>query len=201
MKLDAATSAAVLAEIQARASAAGLLEPPSVHYGIRAGLLAPPLGGLLLVAWTYEATGIALLAAAAAGVLCIQLGFIAHDAGHGAVARSRRGNAIAGHLCFSVLNGLGFDSWRATHGAHHAGCQDESRDPDMSVDFVLSLTRRSAAAKTGVWKRLLPYQAAYLWPLALLFAHSLRAQSLSQCYGQPSRYLADAVLLPAHYAL
>ena len=200
-RLDAATSAAVLTEIRARAGAAGLREPPSAAYGIRAGLLAPLLVGLLLVAWTHAGAGLALLAAAAAGVLCVQLGFVAHDAGHGAVARGKLGNAIAGHLFFTVLNGFGFQSWRVSHGAHHAGCQDESRDPDMSVDLAVSLTPRSAEAKMGLGRRLLPYQAAYLWPLSLFFAHSLRLQSLARSYGQPARYRADTLLLPAHYAI
>ena len=53
----------------------------------------------------------ALFAAALAGAACIQLGFIAHDAGHGSVGRSRRGNGVAGHLAFTLLNGLGFRSW------------------------------------------------------------------------------------------
>ncbi len=201
MRLDAATSDAVLAEIRARAGAAGLREPPSAAYGIRAGLLAPLLGGLLLVAWTHASAGLALLAAAAAGVLCVQLGFVAHDAGHGAVARGKLGNTVAGHLFFTVLNGLGFQSWRVSHGAHHAGCQDESRDPDMTVDSVVSLTPRSAEAKTGLGSRLRPYQAAYLWPLSLLFAQSLRLQSLGRSYGVPARYRSDTLLLPAHYVI
>jgi fatty acid desaturase len=199
-RLDVAGSTALLREIRASAEAAGMREPTTGAYTIRAILLAPLLAGFLFVAWTVVDAGPALVIAAVAGVLCVQLGFIAHDAGHGAVARGKLGNAIAGQLCFTVLNGLGFQSWRVSHNAHHANCQDESRDPDMS-DAVVSLTPRSAEAKTGLVGRLIPYQAVYIWPLALLFAHSLRTQSVWKSYGQPTRYAIDILFLPLHYAL
>lgn len=191
-KLDAARSREILARIAREAREAGLLRPARRGVAARACLGGAALAGLLWIAWTAESTATVLVAAAGAGLASIQLGFIAHDAGHSSVARGRRGNALAGQLAFSVVNGLGFGSWCESHNAHHAFCQDESQDPDMAVDVVMSLTPDSAARKTGLARWLLPYQGFTLWPLALLFAHSLRAlQPIAR------RYCA-AVGLPYH---
>jgi fatty acid desaturase len=199
-RLDAERAQAVYAEIVREARSAGLLRPATCTVLLRALLGSAGLIALLAVAWSAESTPLALVAAGLAGVACIQLGFIAHDAGHGAVGRGPFSNGIAGHLAFTLLNGLGFRSWRESHAQHHAFCQDESRDPDMAVDVVMSLTPRSAAEKSGLGRALLPYQGCVLWPAALLFAHSLRLQSLARSYRAPARYLGDTLLLPLHYA-
>ena len=41
-----------------------------------------------------------------------------------------------------------------SHDAHHAHCQDESRDPDLWVQTVMSLTPGSASRKTGLGRAL-----------------------------------------------
>ncbi len=199
LSVDASTK--LVSELRARARGAGLLDCYPARYARRALLLTPPLVISLTLAWTHPSLSLVFLMSAAAAFLCIQLGLIAHDAGHGAVARARSANAFAGHLTFTVLNGIGFETWCVSHNAHHAGCQDESADPDMWVDTLVSLTPRSAKAKTGVGRRLLRYQGITLWLLALFFTHSLRLQSLGRSYREPLRYRVDSLLLPLHYGL
>jgi len=199
--LSADASNQMLSELRAVARSAGLLERDSARYARRALLLTPPLVVALFLAWTHSDAFMVITMSFAAGFACIQLGLIAHDAGHAAVSRASSINAFAGHLAFTVLNGLGFESWSVTHGAHHAGCQDESADPDMWVDTVLSLTSDSAQAKTGMGRCLLPYQAWTFWFIAFFFAHSLRLQSLGRSYREPVRYRGDVLLLPLHYGL
>jgi fatty acid desaturase len=200
-KLSADASNQMLSEIRATARRTGLLDREPARYARRALLLTPALSVALFLAWTESSSFVIIAMSFAAGFACIQLGLIAHDAGHAAVSRASSINAFAGHLAFTVLNGLGFESWRITHDGHHAGCQDESVDPDMWVDTVLSLTPASAQAKTGMGRRLLPYQAWNLWFMALFFAHSLRLQSLGRSYREPVCYRADVLLLPLHYGL
>lgn len=198
-ELDAKRSREALARIVCEAREAGLLQPAAGALAARALGAGFALVVLLALSWTAQSMALALVAAGGAGLACIQLGFIAHDAGHGAVSRSRGANALAGHLAFTVVNGLGFESWRESHSAHHAFCQDESRDPDMAVDVVMSLTPAAAARKRGLARRLLPYQGFALWPLSLLFAFSLRVQSLLRACRAPARHPGDAILLPLHY--
>lgn len=190
-----------LAELRQAAAQRGLLELAEEFYALRVACGTLLLGALALFAWTTPSLALAAGLAALAGLVSVQVGFAAHDAGHGAVSARPWVNECVGQLAFSVVNGLGFGSWRVSHDAHHAHSQDESLDPDMQVDVVLSLTPASARAKTGLGLRLLPYQGWYLWPLAMLFAHSLRIQSLCRSYREPRRFALDALLLPLHYAL
>ncbi len=199
--LEPALARRVLAQIQASARAEGIVEPAAGAYALRVAILLPTLLALQAVAWMVEGAALMLAAAAISGVVAVQLGFVAHDAGHRSVSRQPAVNDLAGHLAFTIVNGLGFQSWCAGHHAHHAHCQDESRDPDMWTDTVMSLTPGSAAAKTGIGRWLLPYQGYYLWPISLLFAHGLRSQSLRQAYARPRGYPLDVLLLPLHYAL
>ena len=199
--LNDTTSDNVLAALRRGARERGLLRPATSLYALRLAALLPLLLVLQLVAWSGASGPLWWLSALAAGIVAVQIGFVAHDAGHRAVGRSGWVNQAAGQLAFSVVNGLGFQSWIARHDAHHAHCQDESQDPDMWVGTVMSLTPDSAARKTGVGRLLLPLQAYYFWPVSLLFAHSLRIESLFQSYSRPRAYLFDVLLLPLHYGL
>jgi len=170
------------------------------HYATRICLLSLLLLGVQLTAWSAQGA-VAWIAALTCGLIAVQLGFVAHDAGHGAISSKRFVNQIAGQFTFTFVNGLGFQSWCDSHNAHHAHCQDESRDPDMWVDTMMSLTPKSASEKTGISKKLLPYQGYYLWPLAMFFGHNLRFQSILKIFSQMRRYRADAFMMPLHYGL
>ncbi|MBW2416656.1 MAG: fatty acid desaturase, partial [Deltaproteobacteria bacterium] len=148
----------MLSELRADAESAGALAPAGAGYALRLATGLPLLGACAIAAWTLPAGVAPWLAALAAGFVSVQIGFAAHDAGHGAVHRSPAINSLVGHLAFTVVNGLGFQSWTVSHDAHHAHSQDESSDPDMQVDTVMSLTPASARSKRGIGRRLLPYQ-------------------------------------------
>jgi fatty acid desaturase len=199
--LSADASSELLSQLRARIRASGLLERRPGRYARRALLLSPLLAVSLGLAWTHSWFSVVIASSFVAAGLCIQLGLMAHDASHGAVARGRASNACVGHAAFTLVNGLGFESWCVSHAAHHVGCQDESADPDMWIDTLLSLTPGSAEAKSGLGKRLLPYQGFTLWCMAPFFAHSLRLQSLGRSYREPVRYRRDVLLLPLHYGL
>jgi fatty acid desaturase len=198
-QLSADASTRLVSELRAKARGSGLLDRYPERYARRAFLLTSILAISLFQAWTHGSVLVIIGMSVAAGFVCIQLGLMAHDAGHGAVARSSSANAFFGHSAFTVLNGLGFESWCISHAAHHVNCQDESADPDMWIDTLLSLTPRSAEAKRGVGRRLLPYQGFTLWFMAPFFAHSLRLQSLGRSYREPIRYRMDTLMLPLHY--
>ncbi len=112
-KLSANASTRLVSELRARARGAGLLDRYPARYARRALLLTAPLVISLYLAWTHSSSSVVILMSVATAFVCIQLGLIAHDAGHGAVARASSANAFAGHLAFTVLNGVGFQSWCA----------------------------------------------------------------------------------------
>jgi fatty acid desaturase len=148
---------------------------------------------LAVIAFARPWSLIGCVAAGLLGVAWGLVGFIGHDAVHRTAARTARGNAIAGHVCLSIVNGLGFDTWREIHRAHHKHLQVEDRDPDLDFPRVLSMTPAAVAAKRGAWRWLGRYQAWYFWPLGLVYAHRLRLQGFARLRGR------DAACVALHY--
>lgn len=165
---------------------------------LQLAIFAGAFGGLLIVS-TPTGRG-ALLALVA--LACVQLGTLAHDAGHRATDRRRWVNEAVGHLGMTVVNGLSFGHWRAQHDQHHRECQDELRDPDMQYAALYSVHPGSAASKRGLARLLAPWQAWYFWPTAVLgYAAALRLASLRSVSRRRRTLRLDALLLPLHYLL
>src|SRR5262249_12526446 len=131
----------------------------------------------------------------AVGFLVIQLGIIAHDAGHRSVSRRPWFNEMAGHFGMTIVSGLSFIYWRHRHGSHHRYSQDEERDPDTCYAVVFSVHERAAAEKRGLPRLLMPFQAAYFWPVASLYSYSLRWDSVVFALRRPDLMRVDRWLL------
>ena len=159
---------------------------------------------LLVVVYffTVQLNSIAMLICASLGLalLSLQVGFVGHDAGHGAVSRKKWVNVFFGHICFTVVNGLGFSYWRESHLAHHKHCQDEKGDPDMLSDGIISLTAVQASKKKGLVQYVLPYQAYYFWFVIALYPYKLRYQGF-ECLFKNFRHSKADLLMSLHYAL
>ena len=88
----------------------------------------------------------------------------------------------------TLVTGLAFDEWIARHRTHHQFCQDEARDPDMAVAFVVSLTESSSGERRA---GAIP-DATRQSPLAAVFP--LRPQPAALLAG---RGLREPAALPA----
>ena len=97
--------------------------------------------------------------------------------------------------------GLSFTHWRLVHEAHHREPQHEELDPDVQFAAVLSVHRRAALARRGVVRALQRGQAWYFWPLALVYAWSLRWDSIVRLFTDPVRTRVDRWALLGHYGL
>ncbi len=73
-----------------------------------------------------------LLIAAALGILCTQLSFLAHEAGHRQIFASRRANDWAARLLATSVAGISYSWWEQKHGAHHNHPNVISKDPDIA---------------------------------------------------------------------
>lgn len=169
---------------------------------IRFAALCALLGAALATAW-LATPSFWLLAGVytAIALLLAQCAFIGHNAGHGAVSRHDRLNRALGQLSMTLLTGLAFDEWITRHRAHHRFCQDEDRDPDLMVDFVVSLTDKSRRRKTPFGRFLTRYQTTHIWLLSLLFGHSQRVLSQAAVLRNPRRYRLDSAMLLLHAGL
>ena len=101
----------------------------------------------------------------------------------------------------TLVTGLAFDEWIERHRSHHRFCQDESRDPDMAVNFVVSLTEASHRQKGVVGSFMARYQFVHVWLLSLFFAHSQRHLSQAGALAKIGKYRLDALVLVLHFAL
>ena len=91
-----------------------------------------------------------LLIAAALGILCTQLSFLAHEAGHRQIFASRRANDWAARLLATSVAGMSYSWWEQKHGAHHNHPNVISKDPDIATGRYRILPRsRSRPGRAG----------------------------------------------------
>lgn len=159
------------------------------------------LGVVLMVVWTQTTAFALALGTVAITLLLAQFAFLGHDAGHGGLHRSTRLNTLLGQLSMTVVTGLAFGEWYARHATHHRYCQDASRDPDMDVDMVASLTVESARTKGPLGRWFTRQQGWLLWLLSMLFAHSQRVLAQWGALRQPVQYWRDLLFLALHFGL
>lgn len=156
---------------------------------------------LLKLGWMARSYAVTFLISGALTLILAQFAFLGHDAGHLAIHSEIPVNRIFGQLCMTLVAGLAFDEWSRRHRCHHQNCQNESLDPDMDVDIVVSLTANSLQKKSTIGKIFSKYQV-YLMPmLSLFFGHSQRHLSQIAVLKSPAKYALDLMVLILHYLL
>lgn len=178
-----------------------LLAPALAATLRKLALLAALLAASLWLAWFGSSWPVVGAACGALALLLAQFAFVGHDAGHGSISRGACVNRAFGQLAMTLVTGLAFDEWIARHRMHHQHCQDERRDPDMAVAFVVSLTEESKRRKGALGRFLTRSQPVHIWLFAFLFGHSQRHCSQAAVLASPRRYRLDAAMLLAHLAL
>jgi fatty acid desaturase len=178
-----------------------LFAPALAATVVKLALLAALLAASLWLAWRGSSWTALGAAYAALALLLAQFAFVGHDAGHGSIGRNANVNRAFGQLAMTLVTGLAFDEWIARHRRHHQFCQDETRDPDMAVAFVVSLTEESNRRKGAPGRFLTRFQPLHIWLLSFLFGHSQRHQSQAAVLARPRRYRLDAAVLLPHFAL
>ena len=80
--------------------------------------------------------GIALRVVTLAGlaVLCVHAGFMAHEAGHGAITRNRRAARAIAQVFDTLLSAMSASYFSHIHRRHHLHTNDRARDPDIQSD-------------------------------------------------------------------
>lgn len=178
----------------------GLLAPSLRRSLLKLAVLAVLLAAALALGWRAESWPARAFAWAALALLLAQFAFVGHDAGHGSITGAPAWNRVFGQFAMTLVTGLAFDEWMARHRKHHQYCQDATRDPDLAVSIVASLTAESGRQKTGLGRILTRHQALHLWFLSFLFGHSQRHLSQAAVLAQPRRYGVDLAMLVAHFA-
>ena len=140
-------------------------------------LLAANVGCYLIL---LSQPGWILRVATVVALACIhaQCGFVAHDAVHGSLTRSRWLNEAFGQVMSSFINGLSYSYFFGhNHRRHHAHCGEEQEDPEMQWD-VFALYEDAARAKKGLSRRTSQNQAWLIWLLLPLNTFFLRSDGI-----------------------
>ena len=171
----------------ARAAAYGVFIL-SVYAAAYATLLADP--------------GIALraLAIVALAFISVHAGFLAHEAGHGALTRDRRIAAAVGQVFNTLLTALCYSYFSYIHRRHHPHCNDRGRDPDMQSE-LFSMYVESARAKRGLGRWISRHQATLIWVLVWLQGFTLKIDSLQHLARRPRATRVDQAVVALHFAL
>lgn len=151
---------------------AGLMERRYGYYLGRTLLSFSFLGVALALQLTVpDGWGWSALVAVALGFALAQIAMIGHDCGHHQIFKTARSNWMLGQLCFSLIVGISFWSWRTRHNIHHVETNDEDDDPDLSFGGFFTLNEQEAAARRG-WRRLVVRYQAWLFMPVLALALS-----------------------------
>jgi fatty acid desaturase len=183
--------------------AAGLLDRRTWYYRMKIGLTVAAFGGgwaaFAIVGNSWSTLGLA----ACIGLLCTQLGFIGHDAGHQQVFRTRRANRLLGIVVGNILIGLCFGWWVPKHSAHHAHPNEMGRDPDIGD----GLTAFTPAKMQGMRRphlawALARWQAPLFFPLMALRSIGMHVSGVQHLLRRRDRRAAvEASLVAFHLAL
>jgi fatty acid desaturase len=130
-------------------------------------------------------------------LVCTQLSFIGHDAGHKQIFTGRRANDAVGHL-HGGLTGLSYGWWISKHNRHHANPNHEDEDPDLDIP-ALAFTLGQGATKVGFLRWMAKYQAFLFFPLLLLEGLNLHwASVVAVARGEVKSGKLEKILLAVH---
>jgi fatty acid desaturase len=140
------------------------------------------------------------LAIVALAFVSVQAGFLAHEAGHGAITRDRRVAGAIGLVFNTLLTALCYSYFSHIHRLHHPHCNDRARDPDMQSG-VFGMYEASARAKSGLARLICRHQAVLIWILVWLQAFTLKLDSLRFLRQNPRATRADQGAVLLHFLL
>lgn len=188
-------------ELEAEVRSAGFFEPDPWGY-IRKGAVCLALYvaayvGVLAVDHPLALGALLVLLA----LMSVQLAYLAHDAGHGAMTRNPRLAWAVGHFGMTFITGFSFSWWMHSHGNHHEFVNEEESDLAMRYSTVLSVHENTVLAKTGFKRTLVRWQAWYIWLLIPFYHFPMIIDGLVHCLRNPRATRVDQIVLPLYLVL
>jgi fatty acid desaturase len=152
-------------ELRKLLARAGFFDKQPLYYGLAmAGTLLGFTFCLWIFTWATRPAAI-FLNTCLFGFISVQLGFLMHDAGHGAIFRETWKNDAVGLIAADLLIGLAYGWYTPHHSRHHAHPNHNELDPDLPVLRVALALSEEEARNVRGWKRLVVKHQAYLLPL------------------------------------
>ena len=160
-----------------------------LYFGAYVALLQQP-------GWGWRLGALTVLAFAS-----VQAGYVAHEAGHGAITRKRWLVLAIGQFYNTFLTALCYSHFQKIHTCHHAHCNRRDKDIDMQSN-LFSLYPEARQNKAGWPGRLVTrYQAYLIWPLVSLQGFTLKFDSVETLMRNPRGTRIDQAVLAMHLLL
>lgn len=164
------------------------------------------VGNFLVLAISFcllaRAQGVVLpcLSALLLAFAFVQIGFVAHDAQHGQVARHRAARLWLALVHWNLLTGISQSWWQDRHMRHHLNPNLEGSDPDMYP--MLTYSKEQALRRQGLTRVIARRQLWWYLPLLACVAVYFRCLSLAYLLQRrQSGYVRELVLLGLHHVL
>jgi len=184
----------------AELSAAGCFRPAAARTAAYGAFILASYTAAYAALLTGPGVAVRALAIFVLAFVSVHAGFIAHEAGHGAITRDRRLAACVGQVFNTLLTALCYSYFCHIHRLHHPHCNDRARDPDMQSG-VFSMYEQSALSKSGLGRLVSRHQAVLIWILVWLQGFTLKLDSLQFLRRNPRATRADQAVVALHFAL
>lgn len=140
---------------------------------------------ILMVVWAGTWSGLILLRdtwfqlliAAGMGVVLTQFAFLAHEAAHRQVFKSKGMNEWSARLVGTGLVGISYSMWVQKHTRHHNFPNVIDKDPDIHTGAI-AFHPEAASSRRGVMVHVTRKQGWLLFPLLFFLGVSLHIDSL-----------------------
>lgn len=184
----------------AELSGAGCFRPAPIRSAAYGAFILTIYGAAYFTLLANPGVGVRLLALSALAFASVHSGFLAHEAGHGAITRVRPVAEAIGQIFNTLLTALCYSYFSHIHRRHHPHCNDRGRDPDMQSGFF-SLYPASAREKRGLGRFVSRHQAVLIWVLVWLQGFTLKIDSLKHLRRNPRSTRLDQLVIALHFAL
>ncbi|GAA1346205.1 fatty acid desaturase family protein [Arthrobacter roseus] len=136
-------------------------------------------------AWTGFAllgdTWFQLLIAGVLGIIFTQIAFLAHEASHRQIFKSRGANDWSGRVLAAGVVGISYAWWMDKHTRHHNDPNVVGKDPDIELDTISFIEEDAAKAK-GVLAWITRRQGYLFFPLLTLEGFNLHGRSMQTLF-------------------
>ncbi len=155
----------------------GLLNKTPWYYVRNISLLIIFLTAAWTTFYTFESIYVRMAIIIALGFICVQIGFLGHDAGHKAISNKQAVNNIIGHISMTLVNGVSWSYWSNRHNAHHKDPNHVDEDPDVNY-LIASFNKEQAEKRNKFVRWLIKRQTFFFVPMHFLTAFSMLVNSI-----------------------
>lgn len=184
----------------AELSAAGCFRPATLRTAIYGISILSAYAAAYCVLLSDPGMVVRLTAILVLSFTSVHAGFLAHEAGHGAVTRNRRVAAAVGQVFNTFLTALCYSYFQHIHRQHHPHCNERTNDPDMQSGWF-SIYREAALEKSGIGRVVSRHQAYLIWILVWLQGFTLKLDSFAFLRRWPRATRTDRLMLVLHFGL